>query len=71
MLFLEACVRLFLESFMPSESSSIVHTIKTCLTEGANKLTKNEDKQNFLTKYKEAEEFIHPLLEEVDRFVQK
>ena len=37
----------------------------------ANELAKNEDKQNFLTKYKEAEEFIHPLLEEVDRFVQK
>ena len=71
MLFLEASVRLFLESFMSSESSSAVHAIKTCLTEGANKLAKNEDKQNFLTKYKEAEEFIHTLLEEVDRFVQK
>ena len=71
MLFSEACVRLFLESFMSSESSFIVHAIKTSLTEGANELAKNEDKQNFLTKYKEAEEFIHPLLEEVDRFVQK
>ena len=71
MLFSEACVRLFLESFMSSESSSIVHAIKTCLTEGANELAKNEDKQNFLTKYKEAEKFIHSLLEEVDRFVQK
>ena len=37
----------------------------------ANELAKNEDKQNFLTKYKEAEEFIHPLLEEMDRLVQK
>ena len=36
-----------------------------------NELAKNEGKQNFLTKYKEAEEFIHPLLEEVDTFVQK
>ena len=53
MLFSEACVRLFLESFMSSESSSTVHAIKTCLTEGANELAKNEDKQNFLTKYKE------------------
>ena len=71
MLFLEACVRHFLESLMSSESSSAVHSIKTCLTEGANELVKNEDKQNFLTKYKEAEEFIHTLLEDVDRFVQK
>ena len=71
MLFLEACVRLFLQSFMSSESSSAVHAIKTCLTEGANELAKNEDKQNFLTKYKEAEEVIHTLLEEVDRSAQK
>ena len=70
-LFSEACVRLFLESFMFSEFSSTVHAIKTCLTERINKLAKNEDQQIFLTNYKEAEEFIHPLLEEVDRFVQK
>ena len=70
-LFSEACVRLLLESFMFSEFSSTVHAIKTCLTEGINKLAKNEDQQIFLTNYKEAEEFIHPLLEEVDRFVQK
>ena len=56
---------------MSLESSSIVHAIKTCVTEEANELAKNKDKQNFLTKYKEAEEFIHPLPEEVDRFVQK
>ena len=71
MLFSEAYVRLFLESFISSEPASIVHAIKTCLTEGANELAKNEGKQDFLTEYKEAEEFIHPLLEEVDRFVQK
>ena len=71
MLFSEACVRLFLESFMSSESSSIVHAIKTRLAEGANELAKSEDKQNFFTKCKEAEEFIHPLLEELGRFVQK
>ena len=56
---------------MSSESSSIVHAIKTCLTEGANEVAKNEDKQKFLTKYEEAEEFIHSLPEEVDRYVQK
>ena len=71
MLFSDACVRLFLESFMSSESSFIVHAIKTCLTEEANEVAKNEDKQNFLTEYKKAGEFIHPLLEEVDGFVQK
>ena len=71
MLFSEDCVRLFLESFMSSESSSAVHAINTCLTDGANELAKNEDKQHFLTKYKEAEEFIHTLPEEVERFVQK
>ena len=70
-LFSEVCVRLFLELFMFSESSSIVYVIKTYLTERANELAKNEDKQNFLTKYKEGEDFMHPLLEEVDRFVQK
>ena len=71
MLFSEACVRLFLESFMSSESFSIVDAIKTFLTEGANELAKNDGKQNFLTKYKEDEGFIHPLLEAMDRFVQK
>ena len=67
----EPYVRLFLESFMSSEFSSIVHAIKTCLAEGANELAKNTDKQIFLTKYEEAEEFIYSLLDKVDRFVRK
>ena len=53
---------------MSSESCLIVDSVKTCLTEGANEVAKNVDKQNFLTKYKEAEEFTDPFLGEMNRF---
>ena len=56
---------------MSSDFSPIVHAIKTCLTEGANELSKERRQTKFSHREEEAEEFIHPLREEVDRFVQK